>query len=208
MRLLEKATSKYEAAFDGSDASRYLTNRAITKEVAHFFRLGFVEDPQPGHERYVGKLAIPYITSSGVVDIRFRTLPQDGDPSKSILGPKYLSMPGATSRIYNPLAIARQEMFIVICEGEMDTITAHMAGLPAVGIPGVTHWKNWYWRVFRYRRVAVLADNDDSGEGQRFAETVVNSIPSATVIAMPEGHDVNSFVVQDGIEALRRRVGL
>jgi DNA primase len=117
-------------------------------------------------------------------------------------------MPGATSRIYNPLAIARQEMFIVICEGEMDTITAHMAGLPAVGIPGVMHWKNWYWRVFRYRRVAVLADNDDSGEGQRFAETVVNSIPSATVIAMPEGHDVNSFVVQDGIEALRRRVGL
>lgn len=208
MKLLEKATSRYEHSLEGSAASLYLANRSITKEAATSFRLGFVEDPLPGHERYVGKLAIPYITSSGVVDIRFRAVPQDGDLQKSILGPKYLSMPGATSRIYNPTAIARHEMFIVICEGEIDTITAHIAGLPAVGIPGAQSWQKWYWRIFRFRRVAILADNDDSGEGQRFAETVIHSIPSATVIAMPENHDVNSFVIEHGIEALRKRVGL
>jgi|SRR5690348_11631213 DNA primase len=208
LKLLEKATSRYEQSLEGSDASRYLENRSITKEASTYFRLGFVEDPLPGHERYLGKLAIPYITSSGVVDIRFRAVPQDGDPKKSILGPKYLSTPGAINRIFNATAISRPELFIVICEGEMDTITSHMAGIPAVGIPGAQTWKKWYWRIFRYRRVAILADNDDSGEGQRFAETVIQSIPSATVIAMPENHDVNSFVIENGIGALRKRIGL
>lgn len=208
MQSLEKATASYERSLPGSVASLYLSNRQITKEAATSFRLGFVEDPLPGNESYAGKLCIPYLTASGVVDLRFRAVPPDGDPSKSILGPKYLSMPGATSRIFNPVSIARQEMFIVITEGEMDTITADMAGIPAIGIPGVNHWKKWYWRLFRYRRVAVLADNDDAGQGQKFAETVVHDVPGAVVIAMPEGDDVNSFVVRNGLEALRKRVGL
>ncbi len=47
------------------------------------FRLGFVANPETGHEIYQGKLAIPYITPSGVIDIRFRSLNNDS-------GPKYL----------------------------------------------------------------------------------------------------------------------
>lgn len=207
-KLLEKAVSQYEASLEGSVASLYLTNRQITKEVARDFRLGFVENPLPGHEAYHGKLCIPYLTPSGVVDVRFRTVPLDGDPGKATTGAKYLSMPGAESRPYNLSALARPEQFIVICEGEFDTITAHMCGIPSVGFPGAQSWKNSYWRLFRYRRVAILADNDDHGEGHKFGMTIVKSVPRAVIISMPEKHDVNSFYIAEGREALRARVGL
>lgn len=213
-RLLERATAQYEASLEGSPANLYLSNRSLTKEVQKSFRLGFVESPLPGHEAYTGRLAIPYLTRSGVVDIRFRSIPPDGDPARAVLGMKYLSMPGATSRPFNTLALARQESFVVICEGEIDTMTAHMAGIPAVGFPGAKTWdKHVYWRMFRYRRVAILADNDDKGAGESFARKVAESIPGSVIISMPEDHDVNSFVSAfgthaEGVAALRKKVGL
>lgn len=207
-KLLEKAVQTYQTSMEGSAASLYLANRRITKEAVTHFRLGFVENPLPGHEAYVGKLAIPYLTPTGPVDIRFRTIPPDGDPARASVGPKYLSMPGAESRPYNLDSLGRIEQFIVICEGEFDTITCWMSDIPAVGFPGAQSWKNFYWRLFRYRRVAILADNDDHGEGYEFAKKVVKSISGAVIISMPEGRDVNSFFISDGRDALRARVGL
>lgn len=212
-RLLERATAQYESKLEGSPASLYLVNRSLTKEVQRKFRLGFVDDPLPGHESYRGRLAIPYLTQSGVVDIRFRAVPMDGDPGRATLGAKYLGLPGSSLRPFNTMALAREESFVFICEGELDTITADMAGLPTVGFPGVESWLKLYFRMFRYRRVAVLADNDDKGQGKEFAEKILGNIPGAVVIAMPEGHDVNSFVgsfddPEDGIMALRKKVGV
>lgn len=205
-KLLERATKEYEDSLDGSDGSLYLKNRSLTSEVQVRFRLGYVENPLPGHEKYRGRIAIPYITSSGVVDIRFRAVPPGGDPMGKVLGAKILSMPGSPSRPYNTLALGRQEQFVVICEGEFDTITADMAGIPAVGFPGAKSWERLYWRMFRYRRVAILADPDDAGE--KFAEKVSTSIPGSVIIPMPDGHDVNSYVMEHGVEALRKKVGL
>lgn len=205
-RLLERATDRYEASLEGSNASLYLENRGLTKEVQKKFRFGYVENPLPGHESYVGRLAIPYLTRAGVVDIRYRRIPADGDPTSPVFGNKYESMPGAESRPFNTLALARSESFVVICEGEFDTVTADMAGIPAVGFPGVETWKKLYWRMFRYRRVAILADNDDAGA--KFARKVAEDVNGSVIIGMPNGHDVNSFVLAEGIEALRKKVGL
>ena len=71
------------------------------------FRLGFVANPETGHEPYAGKLAIPYITPSGVIDIRFRSLSNDS-------GPKYLSRPGATTHIFNVMALQTDADVLVI----------------------------------------------------------------------------------------------
>lgn len=207
-KLLERATQEYEETYQGSDADLYLKNRSITSEVSRDFRLGFVENPLPGHEKYRGRLAIPYLTESGVVDIRFKAVPVGGDHENGVFGAKILSMPGASSRPYNTMALARREQFIVICEGEPDTWTAHMAGLPAVGFPGVESWQRWYWRMFRYRRVAILAQMDDKGQGEKFSELVSTAIAGCVTINMPAGHDVNSYVMSEGIEALKKKVGL
>ncbi len=43
-------------------------------EIARLAQLGVVEEAEVGHEAYKGRLSIPYITKTGVVDLRFRAL--------------------------------------------------------------------------------------------------------------------------------------
>ncbi len=86
--FLLQATETYKASIHlGKD---YLASRGLSVEEVQRFHLGVVEHPLPGHEGYTGRLAIPYVTPSGVVDIRFRTM-SGGDP-------KYMGMPGAKTR--------------------------------------------------------------------------------------------------------------
>ena len=94
--LLGRATHKYAGSI--SLAEDYLASRGITKEVARLARLGVVEEPEPGNEQYVGRLSIPYITKTGVVDLRFRSL----NPA---VEPKYMGMIGSDTRMYNVLDI-------------------------------------------------------------------------------------------------------
>ncbi|WP_326827334.1 toprim domain-containing protein [Streptomyces sp. NBC_01751] len=195
--FLEEATARYEGGLAGSpDAVAYLKSRGLSEDSAASYRLGYVENPLPGHELSRGKLAIPYLTRAGVVTIRFRRL-GDGD------GPKYLSAPGDPPRIYNADALLTPSDHIAICEGEFDAIAATQAGIPAVGIAGVSAWKSYFARCFKgYRAVYLLADADDKGQGLEFAEKVAEQIKNARISPMPDGHDVNSFVLANGPEAL------
>ncbi len=67
-------------------------------EIARLARLGVVAEPEVGHEQYQGRLAIPYVTKSGVVDLRFRSL----NPA---VEPKYMGLTGADTKMYNVLDI-------------------------------------------------------------------------------------------------------
>lgn len=107
--LLEKATAAYQASIDTAGA--YLSARGITKEAALQARLGVVSEPEVGHEQYAGRLAIPYITKTGVVDIRFRAL----DPA---VEPKYMGMTGAITKLYNVKDIDVAGDWIAVCAGQ------------------------------------------------------------------------------------------
>lgn len=199
--FLEEATARYQAALKSSTAAvEYLKNRGLSEGSAQSFRLGYVESPLPGHEVAQGMLAIPYLTRSGVVTIRFRRL-GDGE------GPKYRSVPGDPPRIYNSNALLVPSDYIAISEGEFDTMITTQSGLPGVGIAGVSAWKPYFARCFKgYRAVYILADADDKGQGMEFAEKVAEQIKNARISPMPAGHDVNSFVLEYGPEALLDRL--
>lgn len=147
---LTRAAKYYHSALH--EAEEYLAERGITLEQAQKNRLGVVLDPLTGHEMYANRLAIPYITQSGVVDIRFRSM--DGQE------PKYMGMPGATTHLYNVSAFFRAGSYICICEGEIDTITLDaVCDIPAVGVPGVNNWKKHYSRLLSdFERVFLFAD--------------------------------------------------
>jgi len=202
LAFLEQATQTYSTALRGSPADEYLTTkRGLNADSKTYFRLGFVADPLPGHERYRGCMAIPYVTRAGIVSMRFRRLAGDG--------PKYLSEPGEESRLFHPEGFFRHERFICLCEGELDTITAVQAGLPAVGVPGANSWAKFFYRAFDgYDAVFILADQDDKGAGMDFAEKVASQIKSARIIPMGQGHDVNSLVMEHGAEALISKIGV
>lgn len=211
--FLGSATTEYAAALmtsEGRAAVEYLASRGLSKDSATSFRLGYVANPLPGHETYIGKIALPYLTRSGVVSIRFRTLPDivDGVP-QPISGPKYVHVFGDTPRIYNPSDLCRRESYVCICEGELDAISAHQAGLPAAGIAGVNGWRDYFARCFvGYEAVYILADNDDKGQGATFGEKLAAQIQNARVVLMSPGHDVNSTLVTEGADALLAKLNL
>lgn len=176
-----------------------------------YFRLGFVgNDPYPGHEFKEGRLSIPYITPSGIVQMRFRAIPEDGvlgNPEKS---PKMLSLANAGTNLYNAQDLLIDTDILAICEGEPDTWTVHMLEIPVVGIAGVEAWDKIkdVARAFRFRKVVIVADNDDGGEGLKFAEKLQMSIRQARIALMPTEHDANSFAQTSGLNALAEKLGI
>ena len=196
--LLAKATENYERSL--SEALPYLASRGITEETARMFRLGFVANPETGHELYQGKLAIPYLTPSGVIDIRFRSLNADS-------GPKYLSRPGATTHIYNITALSQDTGMLVVCEGEIDTIIATQVGFTAVGLPGANNWKPYYSRVLDgWDKIMLFCDGDNAG--REMAKTISRELDNVFPVFMPDNQDVNDVFLAEGAEGLRKRVGV
>lgn len=197
---LWEATTKYRKSLPGSPAAEYLESRGIPLVTP--YGLGYVDDPLPGHELYRGCLAIPYMRWSqwrdwSVATIRFRRL--DGGH------PKYMTQPGDKPRLYNTHALTKYSKDMAITEGELDALTADLAGVPAVGVPGAQMWKPYFRELFMgYRNVNILADGDDAG--MDFAHQVAKTLPNARIIPMPDGQDVNSLVLSKGREALLERI--
>ncbi|QLF84626.1 DNA primase [Mycobacterium phage Gail] len=197
--LMEAAT-RYRSSLPGSPAAEYLASRGIP--LATPFGLGFVDEPLPGHELYRGCLAIPYMRWSpwrgwSAASIRFRRL-DDGKP-------KYMTLPGDKPRLFNTNALTNYSRDMAITEGEIDAITAELAGIPTVGVPGAQMWKPHFRELFLgYRNVNILADGDEPG--LEFAKQVAKTLPNARIIPMPDGEDVNSLVMSQGKDALLERI--
>lgn len=195
--FLESAVSTYSQELH--HATAYLEARGISVQVANMFRLGVVKEPRIGHEQYVGRLAIPYLTPTGVVDIRFRSI----DESE----PKYLGLAGAKTRLYNAHAILEADNWIAVAEGELDAITLAACGIPAVGVPGVNNWKPHYSRILQdFDAVYVLADGDQPG--QDFARHLAKELGNVVVVPMEEGEDVNSLFVKYGPQYICSKLGM
>ena len=196
--LLGLATHKY--AENISQAEDYLKSRGIPLEVARLARLGVVTEPEPGHEAFIGRLSIPYITKTGVVDIRFRAL----NPA---VEPKYMGMAGTDTKLYNVLDIERAGDWIGICEGELDTLTmSRLVGIPCVGVPGANSWKKHYTRLLAdFERVFVFADGD--APGREFAASLSRELP-VTTVSFGDGEDVNSVYIRHGAQFIREKMGL
>ncbi|CAB4140069.1 Archaeal primase DnaG/twinkle, TOPRIM domain [uncultured Caudovirales phage] len=195
-QFLLQATHQYASQIHL--AAEYLATRNLSVEEAQRFHLGVVKDALPGHEQYTGRLAIPYITPSGVVDIRFRAI-GNADP-------KYMGMPGAKTSMFNAQVVLTASDYICVTEGEIDCITMSVkTSHPAIGIPGANNWKPFYSKILDdFDTVIVLADGDSAG--MDFGKKVSRELGNVNIVQMPEGHDVNSIVMLEGAEFINERV--
>ena len=209
-KSLREATQRYHASFPGSPAADHLANRGLAsesiKDQVNKFRLGYVNEPLPGHEQFRGYLAIPYLRWSphngwSVPSIRFRCM---ADHEHTGHG-KYMTVAGDRPRLFNTKVLLGDSPVVAITEGEIDAITATVCGLPAVGVPGSQAWQPHFREPFLgYRDVFVLADGDEAGV--HFANTIAATLPNAKVIPMPSGQDVNSVVLSEGKQGLLERI--
>jgi DNA primase len=202
--FLAAASAAYmDQLANANHAQDYLKNRGLSADRQAFFKLGYVNDPLPGHESYAGRIAIPYVTRSGVVGFKFRSLSEGKDKFK------YLYPTGQATSIFNPEAFFHPRPYIAVCEGEIDTMTAHGRMLPAVGFPGAKAIKPWFWKPLAgYDAVYILADGDDNGESMAWANHIAEYVENTRIIPMPTGHDVNSFVTENGYDALLDKIGI
>ena len=199
-KLLASAITGYAEAYAGSPAEEYMVRRGIS--AGHMFRLGVVtaENAAPGDEQYIGMLCIPYLTPTGPVAVKFRSLRPDAST-------KYLIPTGQATHLYNVTDLHKKSAQIVLTEGEVDAMTFSMLGIPAVGVPGVNNWKPFYRRIFDgYEDIIIATDNDarDDGTnpGQEMARHLRQELYGSRIAVLPRGYDVNSLYVEQGREAL------
>lgn len=195
---LEEATAAYQAAVT-ADAARYLLARGIDRETAATFRLGVVADPAPGHSRFAGFLAIPYLdVADRPLSMRFRCM--HAHEHREYGHGKYMSLPDEPARIFNVGAIHRADDQIHLCEGELDAVILTRIGLPAVAVPGVNSWTAHHRRMLAgFSRVWVWADPDDAGAD--LANRVTRALRSAKAVRLRAG-DVTDTYLHGGAEAL------
>jgi DNA primase len=195
-QFLLQATQRYAAKINL--AEEYLANRQLSVDEASIFHLGVVDEPLPGHEPYKGRLAIPYITPSGVVDIRFRSMHGED--------PKYMGLVGAKTTMFNTQACFVADKYICVTEGEFDCIMMSVkTNHPTVGIPGANNWKPHYAKILDdFDVVIVLADGDAAG--LEFGKKISRELGNVNIISMPDGEDVNSMMIKEGSEWLDGRI--
>lgn len=198
---LESASREYREnllAPEGESVLAYLTEeRQLSRAAVDYFRLGYTGGtPRLGDPAH--RISIPYLSWSGITQIRYRSL--EANPGQF----KYLGSKGHSTRLYNTVALRGSSLRVYVTEGEIDCMTAWMADLPCVGVPGAENWKKSYWRLFRYREVVVMADAGEAGE--KLADAIRADVDNVKVVTMPDD-DVNAFWCEYGRDELRRFVG-
>lgn len=194
--LLETSARRYNQSL--WKVIDYLDERGLSLELADAELLGYVDDPLPGQEQFRGRLSIPYVTRAGCVNLKFRAIEETG-------APKYLNLAGFETNIYGVESFFQAKDFICVTEGEIDRLSLLEAGLPAVGFPGVKSWKPFYRRCFDdFPVIYAFCDGDEPGRD--FGSFLAREV-KARPIHLPDGEDVNSMLVQEGPEWLRKKIG-
>ena len=199
-KSLERATLQYGANLDL--AEEYLAGRGIGLESARSVGLGVVVDPIPGQEHLVGRMSIPYLTDYGPVNMNFRCIKDH--ICKESGHQKYMMWKGLETNLYNVQVMHYASDWIALAEGEIDAHSATISGIPTLGVPGALKWlDHWNNLLEDFTRIYVFEEGDEGGK--KFADRVVSEV-NAIRVKLPFGMDVNKVMIEEGPEALRKRI--
>jgi len=147
-------------------------------------------------------LAFPYIHQGQPVFIKTRCLLAKAEADRREV-PRFLNTGGAVPCLWNHDAVAGADQ-VMICEGEIDALSAIAAGFVAVGLPGWSHWKDAWTRDFAGKEVILVLDADDAGQkgtadiASRFSQV---GLPCPRQLILDAGTDLNDLLlafVKDG----------
>lgn len=199
LEMLGEAVDRYEDAFS-VEAARFLLSKGIDEDLASELRLGVVDNPFPGHGKYRGWLAIPYLRHDGLpVSIRFRCIVTGCKHDDGWHG-KYETVEGDAPRLYGIQDLHAAGDEIHVTEGEFDKAILQSIGLHAVGVPGASSWLSRHRRMLAgFSKVWVWGDPDDAGA--KFITKVCRSLRQARGVQLVTG-DVTDTYLAGGASAL------
>ncbi|MGA2220224.1 MAG: DNA primase [Verrucomicrobiia bacterium] len=165
------------------------------------------------YDRFRGRLMFPICDEQGrVVAFSGRILTDAKDQ------PKYVNSPETPifqkGKILFALDKAKRaildEKFAIVCEGQVDTISCHEAGMTNVVAPQGTALTEQHARILkRYaEEVVLMFDADTAGQNAvvRSAEPLWEAGLVIRVAVLPQGHDPDSFVKEMGAEKLKNLI--
>jgi DNA primase len=166
------------------------------------------------YDRFRGRLMFPVCDEQGrVVGFSGRILTDAKDQ------PKYVNSPETPifqkGKILFALDKAKrsiiEDKFAVVCEGQLDTISCHEAGLINVVAPQGTALTEQHARILkRYAdEVVLMFDSDTAGKNAavRAGEPLWDAGFAMRVALLPPGHDPDSFVKEFGAQQLKDLIG-
>jgi DNA primase len=165
------------------------------------------------YDRFRGRLMFPICDEQGrPVGFSGRILTDAKDQ------PKYVNSPETPifqkGKVLFALDKAKRaildEKFAIVCEGQLDAISCHEAGMANVVAPQGTALTEQHARILkRYaEEVVLMFDADEAGQNAivRSAEPLWQAALPVRVAALPAGHDPDSFVKANGAAALGKLV--
>lgn len=172
------------------------------------------EDTGRTYDRFRGRLMFPINDEQGrVIAFSGRVLPGDDSPAKYVNSPETPIF--TKGRVLFALDKAKRAILdakhAVICEGQLDTIACHAAGIRQVVAPQGTALTPEHARILkRYVDEVVLCfDGDQAGRNAsiRSFDGLFGSGLAVRVALIPPPDDPDSFLRQHGADSFRELLG-
>ena len=158
--------------------------------------------------RFRGRLMFPINDEQGrVIGFSGRVLSAEAKAAKYVNSPETILF--HKSRVFYGLDKARREILeaksALVCEGQLDTMACHMAGLKNVVAPQGTALTADHARILkRYTSEVVLCfDSDTAGQeaAVRSFDSLLESELAVRVMKVPSPHDPDSYIREQGVTA-------
>lgn len=169
---------------------------------------------QRAYDRFRNRLMFPIANEMGeTIGFSGRVLGADDR------GAKYLNSPETPiftkGKVLFGLHRAKRAMtdagFAIVCEGQIDLITAYEAGVQNVIAPQGTAFTGRQAQILKRQVDQVVLCFDSDGAGQQAAErsfpALLECNLTVRVATMPPGEDPDSLIRKGGAEAFRERIG-
>lgn len=112
--------------------------------------------------------------------------------------PRFLNTGAKVPCLWNGDAVKGADR-VLICEGEIDALTAIEAGYCGVGLPGWSHWKDAWTGDFEGKEAILVMDADEAGEkGARdvAGRFVRAGLPCPRQLRLEDGKDLNDVFME------------
>ena len=166
------------------------------------------------YARFRGRLIFP------IRDIQQRVIAFSGRlVREEDKGGKYINSPDTPiflkSKVLFGLDLANRAALeagrMIVCEGQLDVIACHQAGIRNVVAPmGTALTEIHAGQLMRYVSEVVLClDSDMAGweAVRRGYQVLIDREMAVRVGVLPEGHDPDSYIRENGADAFRDRIG-
>lgn len=165
------------------------------------------------YDRFRGRVMFPICNETGeVIAFSGRVLVADVKAAKYVNSPetKLFSKGSVLFGLNKSMRALIDKGSAIVCEGQLDLITAYEAGVQNVVAPqGTAFTERQAQKIKRYCEEVVLCFDSDVA-GQKAAEKSLDALLASNlairVATMPEGEDPDSLIRGRGADAFRQRI--